>query len=133
MLLRAEQSRAEQSRAEQSRAEHLDIAKGIGISLVVFRHLAERYQMLRILIYSFHMPLFFVISGVLNKNKKPVRCFQDGILKMVLPTYKVLFFDASLRYLECVFTHTSYPTLIDCVNGLLIHGGVLWNSERRKE
>ena len=96
--------------------------------MVVFRHLAERYQMLRILIYSFHMPLFFVISGVLNKNKKPVRCFQDGILKMVLPTYKVLFFDASLRYLECVFTHTSYPTLIDCVNGLLIHGGVLWNA-----
>ena len=56
---RAEQSRAEQSRAEQSRIEYLDIAKGKGIVCVIFGHLSQFGEILRTLIYSFHMPLFF--------------------------------------------------------------------------
>ena len=43
----------------QTRVTQLDIAKGIGIILVVFGHLAGRNQISRILVYSFHMPLFF--------------------------------------------------------------------------
>lgn len=42
----------------------IDIAKGIGIILVVFAHMnyTQPYQNI---IYGFHMPLFFIISGIL--------------------------------------------------------------------
>jgi acyltransferase len=51
------------------RIEWIDVAKGIGIFLVVIGHtdLPENYM---IYIYSFHMPLFFFISGVLFSSNK---------------------------------------------------------------
>lgn len=44
------------------RIEYLDIAKGIGILLVILAHIDEGYT--KIPIYAFHLPLFFVISGI---------------------------------------------------------------------
>ncbi len=52
------QSRAEQSRAEQSRATYIDIAKAIGIICVLIGH-SFTADCIGILIYAFHMPLFF--------------------------------------------------------------------------
>lgn len=47
----------------------IDVAKGIGIILVVFAHVNYQPNLLT-MIYSFHMPLFFIISGILfDKNK----------------------------------------------------------------
>ncbi len=47
----------------------LDIAKGIGIILVVAGHIQEN-EYINFFIYSFHMPLFFILSGYLYKNKE---------------------------------------------------------------
>ncbi len=47
------------------RIEHIDIAKGIGICLVVIGHTAGLSAGLHDFIYLFHMPLFFIISGYL--------------------------------------------------------------------
>ncbi len=44
--------------------------KGIGISLVVFGHAISHETIAAHLIYSFHMPLFFIISGLLLKNDR---------------------------------------------------------------
>ena len=56
-----------------NRVDYIDVAKGIGIMLVVWAHIlivGPSHQ----LIYAFHMPLFFFISGLLfNKSK------YDGI------------------------------------------------------
>lgn len=46
----------------KKRIEWVDIAKGIGIVLVVVGH-APTGDMLRAYIYSFHMPLFFLVAG----------------------------------------------------------------------
>lgn len=47
----------------------IDVAKGIGIFLVIFAHVNYQPELLT-MIYSFHMPLFFIISGILfDKNK----------------------------------------------------------------
>lgn len=46
------------------RIEYLDYAKGIGIILVVLGHILSKGN-IKIYIYSFHMPLFFIISGYL--------------------------------------------------------------------
>jgi acyltransferase len=47
----------------------IDIARGIGIILVIIGHVS-RNQELQNFIYSFHMPLFFMLSGFLYKHKE---------------------------------------------------------------
>ena len=51
-----------------NRIEWTDIAKGIGIILVIIGHVSgDNY--IKNFIYAFHMPLFFIISGYLYKPK----------------------------------------------------------------
>lgn len=50
------------------RIHNVDVLKGIGIVLMIIGHL-EISTHLRSVIYSFHMPLFFFVSGVLWKDK----------------------------------------------------------------
>ena len=63
------------------RIEWLDIAKGIGIFLVVYAHARAPYNSY---IYNFHMPFFFLISGILYKSGGNVRTY---ILKKVKTLY----------------------------------------------
>lgn len=51
------------------RYDYLDIAKGIGILLVVWAHILLDGVSHRV-IYAFHMPLFFLISGMLFRRDK---------------------------------------------------------------
>ncbi len=51
------------------RYEYIDIAKGIGILLVVWAHILLVGVSHRV-IYAFHMPLFFMISGMLFRREK---------------------------------------------------------------
>lgn len=53
-----------------NRSLTLDIAKGIGIILVVLGHCIKSYTIPGIFIYAFHMPLFFLISGVCFNGEK---------------------------------------------------------------
>jgi len=56
-----------------SRDITIDIAKGIGIILVVIGHVpVPYYKELYIGIYMFHMPLFFFLSGCFFKSGKNV-------------------------------------------------------------
>lgn len=48
---------------EKKRIYAYDIAKGIGILLVVIGHYLPEFSFLRNFIFSFHMPLFFLLSG----------------------------------------------------------------------
>lgn len=50
----------------RKRYDYLDIAKAITIFLVIIGHAAPNTDdpFFRVVIYSFHMPLFFMISGV---------------------------------------------------------------------
>ena len=47
------------------RISYIDMAKGIGIILVVLGHSIFPSENLTTWIYSFHMPLFFILSGML--------------------------------------------------------------------
>lgn len=49
--------------ADSKRIVSFDILKGVGILLVVYGHLYIIPSILKIAIYSFHMPLFFFVSG----------------------------------------------------------------------
>src|SRR5690606_24273652 len=57
------------------RDDKIDIAKGLGIFLVIWGHnLNTGY--IGTIIYSFHMPLFFMLSGIFHKQ-------ASSIMKMV--------------------------------------------------
>ncbi len=76
-----------------SRNPTLDIAKGLGILLVVLGHsglaLAEKGMLFRV-IFSFHMPLFFVLAGVFVRESAPVGPFLKGRAATLLKPYVVV-------------------------------------------
>lgn len=61
------------------RYDYFDIAKGIGILLVVWAHILTTGTSHRV-IYAFHMPLFFLISGMLFRRNK-YKSFVDFLRK----------------------------------------------------
>lgn len=60
----------------------IDIAKGIGILLMVIGHLKIPIE-LHQFIYMFHMPLFFVISGYLFQPDKWIHTFSKFLSKRI--------------------------------------------------
>lgn len=46
------------------RVEYLDVAKFIGLVLVCFCHIPYPEGKFHVWVYSFHMPLFFIVSGI---------------------------------------------------------------------
>lgn len=72
----------------KSRSATVDIAKGIGIMLVVLGHnwLSVRSGGLHRIIFSFHLPLFFFLSGVfLNPEKRFNRLVIDKSRSLLKP------------------------------------------------
>lgn len=111
----------------KNRFQWADIAKGIGIILVVFAHtlipkLRETSDTIRfiwIFIYNFHMPLFFFISGYLFENH--IEKYQNKG-KFILGKAKLLM----LPYL--VFSVFAYSVIIMAMKipslaGILSGGG----------
>ncbi|MDO5444906.1 MAG: acyltransferase family protein [Eubacteriales bacterium] len=64
----------------KKRIEYLDIAKAIAIFLVVVGHVAQAYDApyWRVAIYSFHMPLFFIVSGITTSRHIKVEKYYSG-------------------------------------------------------
>ncbi len=67
-----------------NRNESLDILKGIGIVLMILGHCALPFD-LRKLIFIFHMPLFFIISGFLFKDRDVTDIYKKRIVKILKP------------------------------------------------
>ncbi len=66
---------------EKKRIYYLDMAKGIGAILMVLGHVPELPEVVRAVVTSFHMPLFFVLSGIiLSATGETNRSFRE-ILK----------------------------------------------------
>jgi len=73
------------------RLNYLDYAKGIGIILVILGHIFSKSELfIKNYIYSFHMPLFFLISGILyfvfEKKKYSIKnYFKKNVSLLFLP------------------------------------------------
>jgi fucose 4-O-acetylase-like acetyltransferase len=74
------------------RIEYIDIAKGIGILLVVMGHndFGLVSPFFYKFIYSFHMPLFFFVSGMLFKSEIPFFTMLRRRYQTVLKPYIVI-------------------------------------------
>jgi fucose 4-O-acetylase-like acetyltransferase len=107
----------------------IDFAKVAGIWLVALGHMPIDAYLL-IIIYSFHIPLFFFLSGYLEKDKKIWESLIIGVKTLIIP-YVILY---ALNYLwsfpyfllrnpEFVKEVTIYNVLIEPLLGMLFGEG----------
>lgn len=89
----------------KKRLDYLDMAKGLGMILVLIGHLqgdsiftfSPYIQPLCVYIFSFHMPMFFIISGILQAirkdEQKPYRDVAKARFRgIMIPYYWFSFF-----------------------------------------
>lgn len=68
-----------------ARYQWIDNCKALGLLLVILGHgrlLPDSWQQF---IYSFHMPLFFFLSGLLYKYKSPQATLQHDVRRLLIP------------------------------------------------
>lgn len=74
--------------SEKQRVDWIDRAKGIGAILVIFGHLSYTPLWWKTWLYSFHMPLFFFLSGLTynhSKYKSTKSFFIDKTKALMIP------------------------------------------------
>jgi fucose 4-O-acetylase-like acetyltransferase len=77
---------------DEGRLLELDFLKGVLILLVIAFHLVfieQKYPYAKLVVYTFHMPAFLVVSGFLMNFGRPVRQFLRVQLRFFVP-YLVL-------------------------------------------
>lgn len=80
----------------RKRVDTVDIAKGIGILLVIFGHISNGEQLPRLFIYSFHMPLFFLVSGLLSKPRRGIKTeLKKAFRGLYLPYFVFVVIDTT--------------------------------------
>lgn len=105
-------SQSQPAPAQHSRIDYIDIAKGIGILLVVMGH--NDFSLISPfffkLIYSFHMPLFFFMSGIFFKPDLSflilLRRRFDSVLRPYIFIILLIFF-ATLSFTKVDFAHSA--------------------------
>ena len=70
----------------KERIAYIDVAKGLAIWLMVIGHL-DISEQIRVYIYSFHMPLFFIVSGMFFKRDRSFIMNLNSSLRSVLWPY----------------------------------------------
>lgn len=87
------------------RVSWIDICRGVAILLVLYGHLFNTDNQ-RYLIYAFHMPLFFFISGLVFKppSQKSIIEISKKYSKQLLIPYVIF---ALLTYLFAFVSHTA--------------------------
>ena len=71
------------------RIEWIDIAKAIGLIFIIIGHNIYKYEGAKY-IYWFHVPLFFMLSGILHRQNIPTFTFIQARFKHLMVPY--LFF-----------------------------------------
>ena len=102
--------------SQNKRLEYIDVCKGIGIILVILGHTYYCPKKLYNLIYCFHMPLFFILSGfTYNKdrnNDMEFKLFVKKKAKQLLLPYFV--FAMVNMFLQIMWKQFIINETIDC-------------------
>ncbi len=121
--------------SEQKRLHYFDIAKGIGIILVIIGHIEYVDQNVRNVIVSFHMPLFFILSGMLmnvtnekNRELKGLILRKAKRIMLVYLVFSILYPLIDILYYFVTGNGDPFGTLrINLVDSVLLYGNsVLW-------
>lgn len=107
------------------RNDVVDFMKGAGICLVVLGHLSPDAHIVRF-IYSFHMFLFFVLSGYFAeryKTKKLKECIKTNAVRLLFP---YICYGLLSQAVDIILGNIGFKTAVD--NILFLNGDVGWNS-----
>ena len=99
------------------------IAKGFGIILVVIGHFIpkgitpEYYIHIKNLIYTFHMPLFFLLAGLLYNYQKYSynELVSNKIKRLVYPFISVAIFFFIIKFFAGLFFEMKHPMTLEHV------------------
>lgn len=83
----------------------IDVAKGLGIIFVILGHVLAHDTYIGTIIYSFHMPLFFVVSGVFAKSS----CEKYNFFEYLKKNIKALILPYMLFLAICILVTLSVP------------------------
>ena len=101
---------------EKERIHYIDVAKGLAILIVVLGHCAATaigsHSRLFYTIYSFHMPFWFFLSGMLYSTKTWQVFFSGKVKSLLLP---YLFFFILNIFSYQVLNHTDHLQLFQFV------------------
>ena len=98
--------------SSKKRNIYLDIACGIAILSMIFAH-CQINPLLRTIIFSFHMPIFILISGYFYKREEP---FKTTIFKIIRTLILPYVFVSLLYAFRCAWQYV-YKTDIAIVSG----------------
>jgi acyltransferase len=109
----------------------VDAAKSIGIYLIVFGHqpaIASNHtstsEFIVSFLWTFHVPLFFFISGYLNKSAQPRAVLERVTFRLVIPY--ILIYLANVL-LVVAFGDRFYVASVNSVGEMLL--GVFWGTK----
>ena len=68
-----------------NRIKYWDIAKGITILLVILGHAENINPYLRVIIFSYHMPFFFIANAYFIKNYKIIETIKKSSKSLLMP------------------------------------------------
>jgi fucose 4-O-acetylase-like acetyltransferase len=100
----------------------IDILKGIGILMVILGHCLTQPSFENNFIYSFHMPLFFLVSGYFLKKTASGKLFMNDFKRLVVP-YLWVSTIICLAFMGYKLHDNSFPLLEKIVYPLLWGSG----------
>ena len=116
------------------RLDYLDMVKGIGIFFVVLGHIEYIGNPLRVWISSYHMPLFFIVSGLLMAVKnEPARDFTESVRKkfrgIIIPYlwFSLAYFIIDIANVYIIRNIDIHTFWVDTISSVTFYGmSVLW-------
>ena len=113
----------------KSRLGWLDVGKGIGMVLVIFAH-DHIPKTLKTFIYTFHMPLFFFLSGFLfspAKYRSSSSFFISKCKSLIIPYFSFsiivyIWFLVRYRIGDIDYSSSLLKPLIGTIIGIQKHG-----------
>ncbi len=118
----------------KKRLDYIDMAKGIGIFCVALGHMEDISTFTRVWISSFHMPLFFIISGLLMAVKnEPEKDFREAVYKrfrgIIIPYlwFSLSYFIIDIGNFKIVKNIDLHTFIVDTIDSVTFYGmSVLW-------
>ncbi len=116
------------------RLDYLDMAKGIGIFFVALGHMEDIATATRVWISSFHMPLFFIISGILmavkDEPSKDLHVIAKKRFSGIIVPYlwfSLSYFVIDIGNLNIVHNIDLHTFIVDTIDSATFYGmSVLW-------
>ena len=101
---------------KDNRILFIDIARGIAILLMIVGHITNTGT-IRSLIYSFHMPLFIIVSGFFYKERTIKEEIKQSFYHLILPTSIVVFI---ITFIQNINSFNVIDSLIESLKTIAI-------------